>query len=436
MSDSLSFDLSGLRLDKDPVSTLSLDKGSEDNDDFDLSGRRSRRAQLEQRFQGEGNFEWLDPDHYFNIQEIRENIVRELMIFCHERKVSDVCIKTNAPVSCKKDGRMMRVSAQILNESQTQQLASIIANNQDLMSIIKNSRDYDTSFIVKVDRGKFINFRVNITGTEGAIFELSIVMRAIPSEPPLLAELEVEPGILDNFFPPTGLVIVTGPTGSGKTTLLAAALRDMIEKRPCKIGSYEAPIEFNLSRLDAHNSSFVTQCEIGPGRNLRDFPDAAKNALRNAHDCVLLGEARDAATIRGLAELAEQGTTTYTTLHTNSTFEVFSRLISTVGQENRSLLLSVISSLRLIVHQRLVPRLRHEGNADKPGRVALREYFIFDDSVREQLIMANPEQITQVAKELNRREGYGQMLDQAAQVQYDKGEISFETLQRVQEMRK
>lgn len=382
------------------------------------------------------NFVWLDEENRFDLRQVLPNTVNDLLRYCHERNVSDVCVKTDSPVFCKKDGKMRRVTNQVLNFTEVERFAQIISRNDKLMATIKSSRDYDTSYEVVVGRREFINFRVNISGISGMRFEVSIVMRAIPSEPPLLSTLNVEEQIIENFFPMSGLIIVTGPTGSGKTTLLASALRYMIEEMPCKIGAYEAPIEFNLSRLDRNNNSFVTQCEVGPGRNLVEFSDAAKNALRNAHDSVLLGEARDFATFRGLAELAEQGTTTYTTMHTNSTYDVFSRIIATIGEENRALLLSVISSLRCVVHQRLVPRLMHAGNKGMPGRVALREYFIVDEECRQMLMSASNERITQVAKELNRRPGFGRMLDDSARLLFEQGEISKETLNTVLDARK
>ena len=49
-----------------------------------------------------------------------------------------------------------------------------------------------------------------------------ITMRAISEEPPDWKKLNIPQEVVDNFFYPDGIVLVTGPTGSGKSTLLAA----------------------------------------------------------------------------------------------------------------------------------------------------------------------------------------------------------------------
>lgn len=371
----------------------------------------------------------------YDLRSTQESDVKDMLRYCYNLEVSDICIKSGNPVFVKKDGYMQRVSIQELETSQVVQIAQIITTNDGIDSILKGTQDYDTSFELSVARRQFIRFRVNVMAVAGSRFEVSIVMRTIPETPPPISELEVEPELLECFFPSSGLVIVTGPTGSGKTTLLASAMRHRIENETSKIGTYEAPIEYNLSSLDKDYSSYVTQCEIGAGRNLPDFAAAARNALRCAHDVVMLGEARDFASIRGLAELAEQGTMTYATMHTNSTYDVFSRIIATVGEANRGILLSFISSLRCVIHQRLVPRLMTSEavRLNKPGRVAIREYFILDEDIRRDLILSSPDEITHIAKEANCTSG--SLLSESAKVAYERGDISEETYFILEEMR-
>ena len=44
---------------------------------------------------------------------------------------------------------------------------------------------------------------------------VKIVFRALPAMPPVLADLQVEPGILEHAFPSNGLVLVTGVMVTG-----------------------------------------------------------------------------------------------------------------------------------------------------------------------------------------------------------------------------
>lgn len=375
--------------------------------------------------------DWLNGE-LFDFLGASPGYVNALLVHCYKHKVSDICVKGGSHVYAKKNGRNFQVTKQVLDSSDALQFAAVVSKHQGIGTILKSSTDYDTAYEVDIGDRTFIRFRVNITSIGGNSFNTAIVMRSIPDKPPKVEELGVEDELFQNFFPATGLVLVTGPTGSGKSTLLASILRYMIEEKPCKIGTYEAPIEFNLMGLDKLNSSFVTQCEVGQGRNIKTFEKAAANALRCAHDVVLLGESRDFATIRGLAELSEQGTMTYTTMHTNSSYDVFSRIIATMGEENRAVLLSFISSLRMVVHQRLYRKPPNEDGSDA-GRVALREYFILDEECRRELILAPPDKITHVAKDLNRT--HGRLLSVSAEEALERGDLTEDDYKRIRAMR-
>src|SRR3546814_13302912 len=75
-----------------------------------------------------------------------------------------------------------------------------------------------------------MRFRVNATGGRMAGGDgIQITIRTLPSEPPPLADLGIEPAIVANLRPPQGMILVPGPTGSGKSTLLSAAIRSLVE---------------------------------------------------------------------------------------------------------------------------------------------------------------------------------------------------------------
>jgi len=90
--------------------------------------------------------------------------------------------------------------------------------------------------------------------------------------------------------------------------------------------------------------------------------------------------------MRGMLHLAQMGVAAYTTAHTQSVAETPSRIIDVFagsggpdgGDERLTVASTLISSLRLIVHQRLVPMVGG-------GRVALREYLAFPEDRRREL---------------------------------------------------
>ena len=185
--------------------------------------------------------------------------------------------------------------------------------------------------------------------------------------PPVLEDLQVEPGILEHAFPSNGLVLVTGVMGSGKSTLLAAILRHIIEQGGRNVITYEAPIEFDFTTIPNAGGP-VSQSAIPD--HLQSFLKATRNSTRAAPDVVLIGESRDPETLRGMIESAEIGVAAYSTVHTRSVPETLSRIINVFPVEERlQVSATLLSCLRLVVSQRLLPL------PDGKGRTALREYL-------------------------------------------------------------
>ena len=136
-----------------------------------------------------------------------------------------------------------------------------------------------------------------------------------------------------------GLLLVTGPTGSGKTTSLYAALNQLnsIEKN---IVTIEEPVEY---QVDIINQNEV-RSQIG-----LTFAKMLKHVLRQDPDVVMVGEIRERETAEIAVQAALTGHLVLSTLHTNDSVGVISRMID-MGVE--PYLLS--SALIGVVAQRLV----------------------------------------------------------------------------------
>jgi twitching motility protein PilU len=113
----------------------------------------------------------------------------------------------------------------------------------------------------------------------------------------------------------------------------------------------EDPIEF----LFKHKKSIVNQRELG--MDTMNWEQALKNAMRQAPDCILIGEIRDRETMQAAIAYAQTGHLCMATLHANNSYHALNRIINFFPLENRTALyLDLSASLKAIVSQRLVAR--------------------------------------------------------------------------------
>ena len=132
-----------------------------------------------------------------------------------------------------------------------------------------------------------------------------------------------------------GLILMVGATGTGKSTTLAAMLEQRNQQMAGHILTIEDPIEF-----------LFTQQEVG-GQPARGRPrhatacrSALKNALRQAPDCILIGEIRDRETMTSAISYALSGHLVLATLHANNSYHALGRILSFYTPEARPALLS------------------------------------------------------------------------------------------------
>jgi defect-in-organelle-trafficking protein DotB len=213
--------------------------------------------------------------------------------------------------------------------------------------------------------------------------------------------------------------------GTGKSTLLASLLRRIRETMPKNVITYEEPIEFDLMGIPNPMGPLVqTQIPI----HLSDFSQAPRNAARRAADVILVGESRDTETLKRMLESAEIGVCAYSTVHTRSVAETPSRIINVFPETMQHQIAStLISSLRLIVQQRLLPAKSGQ------GRVAIKEYLVFNATLRKALFNTKIENLISTIEDMV--DEHGQPLYADAQKKYDQGLIYKEDLVAIQKER-
>ncbi len=326
------------------------------------------------------------------------DILNEMLIHCVKLGASDITLQTNEAIIAEVFGRLKKVSRRRLSNTEVSDVLNAMYG-PNATALIMSGKDIDTHYEIRPNRTDRYRFRINGTGCQVEGHDgIQITARTIPTDPPTLDSMNLPSNILDAVTPEQGVVYVTGATGSGKSTLLAAIIRSIAEDAESnrKILTYEAPIEFVFDNVEKI-SSIVSQSEIP--RHLPSFAAGVRNALRRKPRLILVGEARDPETIGAVMEAAMTGHPVYTTLHSNSVAETIRRLVITFPPEERQgRTIDIIETVRLVISQRLVPTV--DGK-----RVALREYLIFNEEVRDILLETDILNITQVVRKLVREHG-------------------------------
>jgi twitching motility protein PilU len=134
----------------------------------------------------------------------------------------------------------------------------------------------------------------------------------------------------------------------------------------------EDPIEY----LFKNKKSIVNQREIGS--DAKNFDVALRNSMRQAPDCILIGEIRDKDTMAAALAYAQSGHLVLATLHANNSYNALNRIISFYPIENRPALLQDLSSaVKAIVSQRLV-RAKAGGHRHAAVEIMVNTRYIAD----------------------------------------------------------
>lgn len=339
-------------------------------------------------------------DFLFPQEPIRLSIesVNDILIHCVKLNASDITFQTGEPIIAEVFGRLVKITRRRLSNTEVSDVLNAIYG-PNATTIIMSGKDIDTHYEIRPNRSDRYRFRINGTGCQVEGHDgIQITARTIPTDPPKLDSMKLPDAILNALTPEQGVVYVTGATGSGKSTLLAAIIRSITEDAEShrKILTYEAPIEFVFDSVEKA-SSIVSQSEIP--RHLPSFAAGVRNALRRKPRLILVGEARDPETIGAVMEAAMTGHPVYTTLHSNGVAETIRRLVITFpAEERQGRTIDIIETVRLVVSQRLVPTV--DGK-----RVALREYLVFDEKIRDILLETDILNITNVVRNLVRESG-------------------------------
>lgn len=289
-----------------------------------------------------------------------ESLMRKAL----EIGASDIHIKVGNPPIFRVDGELSRLDADVLTEDDVTKLIREIASPADFDRYEK-VMELDSSYMLN----DVARFRVNACKDDG---DSRIVLRVIPIKIKTIDDLDL-PLVIKKFCAlKNGLVLVTGPTGSGKSTTLAGMVEEINTTRAIHIVTIEDPLEF----VHQDKTAIITQREVG--HDTLSFANALRASLRQDPDVILIGEMRDAETVRSCLAAAETGHLVLSTLHTVDAVETLNRIIDFFEPHQQIQIRKQIASvLRGIISQRILPR------KETSGRCAAVEILIGTRTVRE-----------------------------------------------------
>ena len=268
------------------------------------------------------------------------NMERVLRLMA-EKNASDVYLSANSPILIKINGQLLQLSDQPLTHAQPRQLLAELLTPTQLEEL-EDSGELNMS----VGIAGVGSFRLSAFRQRGSI---AAVFRCIPVVIPSLESLNV-PTILNNLIlEKRGLILMVGATGTGKSTTLASMLEQRNQQMAGHILTIEDPIEF----LFTNKKSVVNQREVG--RDTQSLQIGLKNALRQAPDCIMIGEIRDRETMTSAISYALSGHLVLSTLHANNSYHALGRILSFYSPESRpALLADLAAGLKAVISQRLV----------------------------------------------------------------------------------
>jgi twitching motility protein PilT len=305
---------------------------------------------------------------------------------------SDVHLAVGVPPMLRMHGDLLPIKFRDLRAVELEGYVTEILTRSQAEHFAGGS-DLDFSY-VSADGGRF---RVNIYRKDTGV---GATFRAIPTEVPSLEKLSLPPIVTKLCDYHQGMILVTGSTGTGKSTTLAAMIDHLNHTRKLNIISLEDPIEF----VHRSKNSQVIQRELHT--HIPSFAEGVRAAMREDPDVILVGEMRDAETIRMAMTAAETGHLVLGTLHTTGAVKTIDRVVDALPVEEREQTKSFLSQSLLAVVTQILCK-----TTDGRGRRAVCEIMVMTKAIAK---LIQTDQSHQILTQLQMGRDVGmQVLDQA-----------------------
>ncbi len=330
------------------------------------------------------------------------NALEQILIEMAQRGASDLLLVAGSPPVFRIGGVLSRAESAPLSNDELQELFAPVTSGGLQERLRKEgSVDFSLRLSGSENERRAWRFRVNLHHQHGT---LAAAIRALPTEIPTLAQLNLPASLAELVKPARGLVLICGPTGSGKSTTLAALVGEINRNESRHVITIEDPIEYEHRQ----GSSLIEQVEIG--RDAPGFPAALRASLRQDPDVILVGEMRDLETVATALTAAETGHLILSTLHTSDVAQAIQRIIDVFPPTQQTQIRQQLAmTLNAIVVQHLIPRV------DGKGRAVAVEVILANTAIRNHI---RNEKLQNLATEitLGRRQGMISLEDSLARL--------------------
>lgn len=235
----------------------------------------------------------------------------------------------------------------------------------------------------RAESGNPMPYRVRCTiQRQGMGAAIGLVIRALHEVPTSIDKLGLPLQVSRMVANSTqGLIVVTGPTGSGKSTTLAAMIEEINKSRRNNILTIEDPIEFEFER----DKSIINQREVHV--DVPSFERGVQDALRFVPDVIMVGETRDAQTMRTVLRAAESGHLVLTSMHAGSSIGAIRKMLAYLS-DNQADVQALGGCLVGIVAQALV----RSNGTEKSNVLAYEVLNCRDNNVQQAVRSAQPQE--------------------------------------------
>src|SRR6266404_696159 len=258
-----------------------------------------------------------------------------------DKKASDIFVSVGAPINIKINGNAVPINQTVMTAETVKQLLYEVLHERQIKEY-EEEMELNTAYALEGVGA----FRISAFRQKGSP---AVVVRFIPGSIPAIDSLGVPEILKEVIMQKRGLILMVGAIGSGKSTSLSAMLDFRNERKSGHILTLEDPVEF----IFTNKKSIVNQREVGT--DTKAFEIALRNALRQAPDCILIGEIRDKATMAMALAYSQSGHLCLATLHASNSYHAMNRIINFYPLENRAaLLLDLAAALQAVISQRLV----------------------------------------------------------------------------------
>lgn len=279
------------------------------------------------------------------ITDVKDKITK-LIIKAYQNKASNLFIRENMyPYIRNNLGKIEMLEDDFIKDSQ---MISFLKKAEQLSDFL-SSLDFvitDSDFFVSVAN---INCRCHFYKT---IKGRAIAIRLLPDKIPSLNKLGLPESVKLLADKKSGLIIVSGPTGSGKSTTIASIIDVINQKYNYHIITIEDPIEYTFE----NKKSIISQIPLG--KNITNFSESIKSAMRENPNVIMIGELRTLEDIKVALFAAESGHLVITTLHANNAIDALDRMINYEEKLNLKNLLA--NTFQAIITQKLVTTKEHK----------------------------------------------------------------------------